>query len=162
MDTTPDHANTETGSSSPLSLAHRFYHSHLTPHITRTVGAVLSSKNDTFASLAQGKYDEAESLCRRVLEIWEESLGPEHPNVAVASNNLAELLRAQVRAKYAELSGSGTRTFFVCVCVCVVCVCESMGDFAERNKGALRAAGFFCYFLSFSREATESKYSSFY
>ena len=44
----------------------------------------------------QGKYDEAKPLYERANSIWEESLGPDHPQVATGLNNLAELLRAQV------------------------------------------------------------------
>lgn len=46
----------------------------------------------------QGKYAEAESHSKRAAEILEEALGPDHPNVATAFNNLAALLREQVRA----------------------------------------------------------------
>ena len=45
----------------------------------------------------QGKYDEAEPLFRRAIDIGEKTLGPEHPNLATGLNNLARLLRAQVR-----------------------------------------------------------------
>ena len=41
----------------------------------------------------QGRYAEAEPLCRRALEIREKALGPEHPATALSLNNLAELLR---------------------------------------------------------------------
>ncbi len=45
----------------------------------------------------QGRFDEAEPLYLRALEILEKTLGPEHPEVAVSLNNLAELYRAQGR-----------------------------------------------------------------
>ncbi len=37
---------------------------------------------------------QAEPLYRRSLAIWEEALGPEHPNVATSLENYAALLRA--------------------------------------------------------------------
>jgi len=39
------------------------------------------------------RYSEAEKVLRRALSIAEETLGPDHPNVATALNNLAALLR---------------------------------------------------------------------
>ena len=45
----------------------------------------------------QGKYDEAEPLNKEAIEIWKKVHGDEHPLVATGLNNLAELLRAQVR-----------------------------------------------------------------
>ena len=41
-------------------------------------------------------------LYRRALAIWERSLGPDHPNVASALNNLAGVLRAKNRLGEAE------------------------------------------------------------
>ena len=40
----------------------------------------------------QGKYAEAEPLYARATEIWDKALGPDHPLVATALNNRAELL----------------------------------------------------------------------
>jgi tetratricopeptide (TPR) repeat protein len=51
---------------------------------------------------AQGKYDQAEPLYRRAIEIDERGLGRDHPNVATNYNNLAELLRAQGKYDQAE------------------------------------------------------------
>jgi hypothetical protein len=45
--------------------------------------------------LPPGKYEEAEPLCRRALDIMERVLGEHHPSVATLLNNLARLLRAQ-------------------------------------------------------------------
>jgi hypothetical protein len=45
----------------------------------------------------QGKYAEAKPLFERSLEIRKKALGEDHPDVAASLNNLAELLRAQVR-----------------------------------------------------------------
>jgi tetratricopeptide (TPR) repeat protein len=46
---------------------------------------------------AQGRYAEAEPLCRRALPTFEKALGVEHPNVATTLNNLAQLLQATNR-----------------------------------------------------------------
>ncbi|WP_417913250.1 tetratricopeptide repeat protein [Candidatus Electronema sp. TJ] len=46
---------------------------------------------------SQGRYEEAEPLYKRSLEIWEKALGKEHPHVAATLNNLAELYRTQGR-----------------------------------------------------------------
>ena len=45
----------------------------------------------------QGRYSEAIPLAQRALMIWEKALSPDHPNVATALNNLAELYRFQGR-----------------------------------------------------------------
>ena len=44
---------------------------------------------------AQGKYDEAEPLCKRALAIDEKALGAEHPQVAVRLHNLGVLLTGE-------------------------------------------------------------------
>ena len=44
----------------------------------------------------RGKYKEAEPLCKRALEIRENVLGTEHPDVAKQLNNLALLCQNQV------------------------------------------------------------------
>jgi hypothetical protein len=48
---------------------------------------------------SQGKYDEAEPLYRRALLINEQTLGPEHPDVVVRRDNLAEFCRVQTQKK---------------------------------------------------------------
>jgi len=48
----------------------------------------------------QGKYNKAEPLYLRSLEIRERELGVDHPNVAISLNNLAELYQSQ--GKYGE------------------------------------------------------------
>jgi CHAT domain-containing protein/tetratricopeptide (TPR) repeat protein len=50
----------------------------------------------------EGKYTEAIPLAQRLLAIREKSLGPDHPGVALALNNLAELYRVQGRYAEAE------------------------------------------------------------
>jgi tetratricopeptide (TPR) repeat protein len=54
----------------------------------------------TYRCPDQGRYAEAEPLYKRALRIDEKALGPEHPDVAIDLNNLAELYRAQ--GHYAE------------------------------------------------------------
>ena len=43
----------------------------------------------------QGKYDEAEPLCREALERQRETLGSRHPNTLTSINNLGLLLKAK-------------------------------------------------------------------
>jgi tetratricopeptide (TPR) repeat protein len=50
----------------------------------------------------QGRYAEAEPLYRRALGIWEESLGPNHPNVAKGLSNLADFYHERGREPAAE------------------------------------------------------------
>ena len=51
---------------------------------------------------AQERYEEAEPLHRRALEVREKTLGPEHPDVALSLNNLAMLYQVQRRYEAAE------------------------------------------------------------
>ena len=48
-------------------------------------------------SILQGRYDEADGLYVRCIEVQEGALGPDHPELAVILNNRAILLRRQVR-----------------------------------------------------------------
>lgn len=50
----------------------------------------------------QGKYAEAEPLCRRTMETYEKILDPSHPDVAIIANNLAMLCHAQGKLPEAE------------------------------------------------------------
>ena len=43
----------------------------------------------------QGKPEQAEPLCRRALALKEQSLGPDHPDVAASLKDLVEILRAR-------------------------------------------------------------------
>ena len=43
----------------------------------------------------QGKYDRAVVVAQKALEVAEENVGPDHPDVATSLNNLAELYRTQ-------------------------------------------------------------------
>jgi len=44
---------------------------------------------------SQGKYEAAEEMHRRALELCEKVLGPEHPSTLVSMNNLARMLDSQ-------------------------------------------------------------------
>jgi tetratricopeptide (TPR) repeat protein len=50
----------------------------------------------------QGKFDEAEPLCRQTIDIFTTLRGPEHPDVGVTTSNLAMLLKAQGKHSEAE------------------------------------------------------------
>jgi tetratricopeptide (TPR) repeat protein len=50
----------------------------------------------------QGRYAEAEPLCKRALAITEKALGPDHPMVGTRLNTLASLYRSQGRYAEAE------------------------------------------------------------
>lgn len=47
---------------------------------------------------AQGKYEDAENHFRRAIEVTEATLGQDHPQYSAFMGNLAEMLKAQVRA----------------------------------------------------------------
>ncbi|KAH6874681.1 hypothetical protein B0T10DRAFT_610521, partial [Thelonectria olida] len=51
----------------------------------------------------QGKYDDAESMQRRVMELQEDALGSEHPDTLESMNNLVVILDRQGRYGEAEL-----------------------------------------------------------
>jgi len=50
----------------------------------------------------QGKQEQAEPLCKQILEIFKITRGPEHPDVGVTANNLAMLYKSQGKFKEAE------------------------------------------------------------
>lgn len=50
----------------------------------------------------QGKLEEAEPLCKQILEIFKITRGPEHPDVGVTANNLAMLYKSQGKYKEAD------------------------------------------------------------
>lgn len=66
----------------------------------------LSTINDSPLPVAQGNYAEAEPLYRRSLAISEKALGPDHPEITSALNNLARALKHQVHTSFV---GSITR-----------------------------------------------------
>lgn len=53
--------------------------------------------------LFQGKYEEVERYYQRALEIYEQRLGPDDPNVAKTKNNLASCYLKQGKFKEAEV-----------------------------------------------------------
>jgi tetratricopeptide (TPR) repeat protein len=56
--------------------------------------AKLSSLNKQVAELYQaGKFNEAISIAEESLELSEKAIGPDHPDTALALNNLAQLYR---------------------------------------------------------------------
>lgn len=52
----------------------------------------------------QGKFDEADRLCLRAIDIHEKALGPDHPHLGAPLNNRAMLLMAQVRVRFPQVS----------------------------------------------------------
>jgi|APMI01.1.fsa_nt_gi tetratricopeptide (TPR) repeat protein len=50
----------------------------------------------------QGKYEKAEPLYQKSLEILEKTLGKDHPDIATNINNLALLYQAQAKYKKSE------------------------------------------------------------
>jgi tetratricopeptide (TPR) repeat protein len=52
--------------------------------------------------MVTNRFSEAEPLMRRVISIFEKSFGEDHPNVAMALNNLAQLLQDTNRLAEAE------------------------------------------------------------
>src|SRR5437016_1313345 len=65
--------------------------SRLLDHDTPQVADPLHGLANLYSE--QGKYAEAEPLYQRVLQIWEQTLGPQHPNAAYPLNNLAILYK---------------------------------------------------------------------
>ena len=58
-----------------------------------------------------GQYDRAEAFYKRALAIWEKALGSDHPQVAIALNNLAGLYTVQ--AKYSDAEPLYRRTLAI-------------------------------------------------
>ena len=50
----------------------------------------------------QGRYDQAAVAEKKALQVAEQNLGPDHPDVATSLNNLAELYREQGQYAQAE------------------------------------------------------------
>lgn len=63
----------------------------------RSLWAACYTRNST---ASQGKYDEADRLYLRCIEMEERNLGPDHPELAVGLNNRALLLKKQVPGIY--------------------------------------------------------------
>jgi tetratricopeptide (TPR) repeat protein len=62
----------------------------------------LSLNNLALLYAAQRDYAKAEPFYKRSLAIWEKALGPDHPNVALSLENLADLYRNTKRNNEAE------------------------------------------------------------
>lgn len=56
-----------------------------------------------FILLLKGKYEEVERYYQRALEIYEQRLGPDDPNVAKTKNNLASCYLKQGKYREAEI-----------------------------------------------------------
>ncbi|RFP55500.1 MAG: tetratricopeptide repeat protein, partial [Limnothrix sp. CACIAM 69d] len=68
----------------------------------RSADLATSLNNLAYLYESQGRYEAAEPLLRRSLEIRERVLGADHPATATSLNNLAELYRSQGRYEAAE------------------------------------------------------------
>ncbi len=66
-------------------------------------GAEWKALNEEAVSLyKQGNYERAVTVAKKALQIAEQEVGPDHPDVATCLNNLAELYRVQGRYSQAE------------------------------------------------------------
>ena len=82
----------------------------LRPHAAKVVGEAdrVGVSDPTLMSqlaallLKKSLYSQAEPLMQRALEIVEASFGPDHPNLAICLNNLAQLFKATNRLSEAE------------------------------------------------------------
>ena len=66
----------------------------------RSTGTIVNSLAAVYYST--GRYAEAESMYRRALKIEEQTVGPEHPYVAVALENLATVQKEIAKYSAAE------------------------------------------------------------
>lgn len=82
----------------------------------------------TGAPISQGRYEDAEPFCRRVMNIAEETLGKDHRKYSINLSNLGWLLEKQVKAS--------------------VCRCGLSAYLAERNLLSLYCSIFLSYKLS--------------
>ena len=66
-------------------------------------GAEWKALNEEAVSLyKQGNYERAVTVAKKALQIAEQEVGPDHPDVATSLNNLAELYCVQGRYAQAE------------------------------------------------------------
>jgi tetratricopeptide (TPR) repeat protein len=77
-----------------LELSRAF--NKLDPRITITLEGLAE------ALYHQGRFAEAEPLCRRALELFKVTRGPDHPDVGVTANNLAMLYKQMGKYKESE------------------------------------------------------------
>jgi tetratricopeptide (TPR) repeat protein len=79
------------------SLSHRISSRPTIGGRWKTVGLI-----SLWSILREGRYEEAEPLYERALEIFEKVLGPEHPYTTIGLNNLALLYHEQGGYEEAE------------------------------------------------------------
>ena len=66
-------------------------------------GIEWKTLNDEVMSLyKQGRYDRAVVVAKKALQVAEQAVGPDHPDVATSLNNLAVLYKAQGQYAQAE------------------------------------------------------------
>lgn len=58
--------------------------------------------NEVISLYRQGLYDRAVVVAKKVLQVAEQEVGPDHPNVATSLENMAGLYRKTGREKEAE------------------------------------------------------------
>ncbi|MEO1610013.1 MAG: tetratricopeptide repeat protein [Pseudomonadota bacterium] len=83
-----------------------------TPVRAQTEGEISALISNVSRLRQTGKYGEAIGPAKKLLEIAEQLLGPDHPNVGTMLNNLAELYRLQGRYAEAEPLYKRTITIF--------------------------------------------------
>ena len=75
------------------------------PHCRRLLALTIMSVRPTPSALlpaTQGTLDDAEKLCKEVLETRRETLGDRHPSTLITMGNMGRLLSAQTRFSEAE------------------------------------------------------------
>ena len=74
-----------------------------TPVFAEGAGLEWDILNDEVMELYRtGKYDRGVVVAKKALEVAEQNVGPDHPDVATSLNNLAELYRTQGQYAQAE------------------------------------------------------------
>lgn len=68
---------------------------------------------------AQGKYEDADALYQQAIEMEENTLGPDHPNLAASLTNWANMLREQVI--HVQIRG---RVYLHAIVPCLPTCCE--------------------------------------
>ncbi len=73
------------------------------PVFAQSAGEEWDALNqEVMALYHRGEYDRAVVVGKKALEVAEENVGPNHPDVATSLNNLAELYRTQGQYAQAE------------------------------------------------------------
>lgn len=79
------------------------FETSLNPADATTPGVLASALQSlAIAYVRQGKYEDAEPLHKRVVAIMQDALGPDHPDVAMALDNYALLLRKLGKVQEAQ------------------------------------------------------------